>query len=572
MIGVRIEPGHAVTTYLYTRATVAADGTVILLPCDAIVSTDLLRSRQQSGQGTSTLTFTALDASGAAMASEPASFDAPSCDAWGQGTAVVSLFLPVDPKRLPVAVTASLEGKQASTLKLPPPTPGDLKFTDSPAQDELVAGVRAIAWMSESRDPSDERHSVWYTADGIAWIPLDFNVLDGRMTVDFDSLPGSKQAQLRIAAARGAAVSETRTPTFVVSTPPIRVTVTRPAGTVVVAPGQPVRVEARASRPAGGPVADPTAYTWSSDLDGPLGTGWACSLRLKQTGMHVLSVAVSQDGDLVTEPAPAKVTVTRPVTSFVHTPSAENTVGSATRLAHTPTAAERTSLVQVTCLCRPRDTGGGADPQAVAVRYADGVWEIVRLDGQDIFQGSAFVVDFSDPGPTTFTHLSSSDGGEAAPVKHQLLHANPGALLLVTPVQPPYTPPAPPPSTEPIAADLREGRWRIRSQSAAEIATGSAFNLEALIPGAQAFLHIATSRNIRENATYLDHPAVNEQPAALVQISARVDSGASRVRNPYPTGVWYDPGQQRWVIVNPGKTAMPEGATFTVAVSHADQH
>jgi hypothetical protein len=47
MIGVRIEPGQAVTTYVYTQATVAPDGTVILLPCDAVVSTDLLRSRSR---------------------------------------------------------------------------------------------------------------------------------------------------------------------------------------------------------------------------------------------------------------------------------------------------------------------------------------------------------------------------------------------------------------------------------------------------------------------------------------------------------------------------------------------
>jgi hypothetical protein len=288
------------------------------------------------------LTFTALDASGTALASETASFDAPSCDTLGHSTAVVSAFLPVDPKRLPSGVAASLEGKLASTLKLPDPVPGDLKFTDSPAQDELVAGVRAIAWVSESPDPSDERHSVWYSADGIAWIPLDVNVLDGKMTVDFAALPGSKQAQLRIGAARGAAVTETRTPTFVVSTPAVRVSVTRPAETIVVGPGQPLRAEARASRPAGGPVADPSAYTWSSDLDGPLGTGWACTVRLKQTGTHVLSVAVSQDGDSTAETAPAKVNVTRPVTSFIHTATSENTAGEVTRLAHAPTHAERT--------------------------------------------------------------------------------------------------------------------------------------------------------------------------------------------------------------------------------------
>jgi hypothetical protein len=81
------------------------------------------------------------------------------------------------------------------------------------------------------------------------------------------------------------------------------------------------------------------------------------------------------------------------------------------------------------------------------------------------------------------------------------------------------------------------------------------------------FIHRATSENISDNSTYLDHPSTNNKPNAILHVTPNWNPGESRgTYNDHPIGVWYNHNRQRWAIFNQDREPMPQGAAFNVAV------
>ena len=87
-------------------------------------------------------------------------------------------------------------------------------------------------------------------------------------------------------------------------------------------------------------------------------------------------------------------------------------------------------------------------------------------------------------------------------------------------------------------------------------------------PGAEgaALVHRATSENIVDNSTYVDHPASNGNPNAVLLVTqAWAPDGTPA--NPHPMGVWYDANRGgRWAIFNQDLSPMPVNAAFNVVV------
>ena len=73
------------------------------------------------------------------------------------------------------------------------------------------------------------------------------------------------------------------------------------------------------------------------------------------------------------------------------------------------------------------------------------------------------------------------------------------------------------------------------------------------------FVHEATGENSRGDFTYLDDPALNGDPDAVVVASP---AGAYD----HNIGVWYEAGKQRWAIFNQDITPVPSGSKFEVFV------
>jgi hypothetical protein len=84
--------------------------------------------------------------------------------------------------------------------------------------------------------------------------------------------------------------------------------------------------------------------------------------------------------------------------------------------------------------------------------------------------------------------------------------------------------------------------------------------------GEAAFVHRATSENIVDNSTYIDHPMADDNPDAILLITQVSELGEA-VENTGTVGVWFDANRDgRWAIFNQDLAPMPEGALFTVVV------
>ena len=79
------------------------------------------------------------------------------------------------------------------------------------------------------------------------------------------------------------------------------------------------------------------------------------------------------------------------------------------------------------------------------------------------------------------------------------------------------------------------------------------------------FIHRATPENSQGDYTYLDDPAANGDPNAVLLVTVAVDQeeGTYNDRN---IGVWYEPDRQRWAIFNQDLTAIPAGTVYNVVV------
>lgn len=85
-----------------------------------------------------------------------------------------------------------------------------------------------------------------------------------------------------------------------------------------------------------------------------------------------------------------------------------------------------------------------------------------------------------------------------------------------------------------------------------------------------AFVHRATADNISADNTYIDNELINDNPDAILYVTQHWNPDQKDpnegVYNENPIGVWYDPNEQRWAILNENRAEMPEGAAFNVAV------
>ena len=77
-----------------------------------------------------------------------------------------------------------------------------------------------------------------------------------------------------------------------------------------------------------------------------------------------------------------------------------------------------------------------------------------------------------------------------------------------------------------------------------------------------AYVHAATDANSRGDYTYLSHPRIDGDPGAVVLAEPSGSYG-------HNIGVWYEPGRRRWAVFNQDLAAVPEGASFEVALPPA---
>ena len=122
------------------------------------------------------------------------------------------------------------------------------------------------------------------------------------------------------------------------------------------------------------------------------------------------------------------------------------------------------------------------------------------------------------------------------------------------------------------------GKWAIYNEiQANDIPTDAAFNV-LMEPAFLSFepnlvyTQQATVANmVNTDATQIDHPLLNDNPAARFVITHNYDAAGTTGSNmdvEKNLGVYYNSGQSKWQIVFEDATAMQVGATFNVVMPH----
>lgn len=82
----------------------------------------------------------------------------------------------------------------------------------------------------------------------------------------------------------------------------------------------------------------------------------------------------------------------------------------------------------------------------------------------------------------------------------------------------------------------------------------------SLLSGQTAYKHISTAANTGGHITTLDHPLLNGQPSALIQVTPEYKV----VYNAHTVGVWYN--GSRWTVFNQNLQTMPISIQFNVLI------
>jgi len=90
------------------------------------------------------------------------------------------------------------------------------------------------------------------------------------------------------------------------------------------------------------------------------------------------------------------------------------------------------------------------------------------------------------------------------------------------------------------------------------------------LPGVH-FVHVASTDNIEDNWTYLDHPLLNGNDSAIFFAPQNWNpKNLGGTYNPKDIGVWYNDLVYKWGIFNQDETSMPEEAAFNIHIPVED--
>ena len=106
----------------------------------------------------------------------------------------------------------------------------------------------------------------------------------------------------------------------------------------------------------------------------------------------------------------------------------------------------------------------------------------------------------------------------------------------------------------------------VEKAASGETAAGGATNTTASKPAeSSTFVHRATPENSRGDYTYLDDPALNGDPNAVV-LASPIEARGGGEDYDHNVGVWFEPGARKWAIFNQDRAPVPDGATFQVVI------
>jgi hypothetical protein len=153
------------------------------------------------------------------------------------------------------------------------------------------SGKQTLSWKASDADGDRLMYRVDYSRDGgRSWMAIQAQLTQPSAEIDFESLPGSDQAMLRVTASDGARTTVAALPE------PFRVARKAPRVTLD-ASAAPYLLDASAFDWEDGPLTAAQSYRWTSDRQGALGSGNWIVLSALTAGKHRITVeAIDKDG------------------------------------------------------------------------------------------------------------------------------------------------------------------------------------------------------------------------------------------------------------------------------------
>lgn len=175
-----------------------------------------------------------------------------------------------------------------------------------------------------------------------------------------------------------------------------------------------------------------------------------------------------------------------------------------------------------------------------------------------------------EPTLTALVHRSTPDNTvrNSTYIDHPQANGNPDAILLVTQNQEREGGVTNAHPTGVWYDANRGGRWAIFNQDLAPMPKDAVFGVIIQEDAGEAFVHRARPANTTDNATYLDHPLADENPAAVLSVTPNWNPGGGPgLYNDHLAGARYDAGERRWAVINQDLDPLPRNAAFNVLVS-----
>jgi hypothetical protein len=167
----------------------------------------------------------------------------------------------------------------------------------TPNGDETYGDTIAASWSGLDADGDALVYSVFYSADGVDWIPVALFTPATSTNIDAVALPGGTSCFLKVVAYDGTFESEdTSDGPFSVALHSPRVRITHPAPGAEIIQGSFVSLVSSAEDSEDGVITTESAFAWTSDVEGNIGSGPVLGTAFSVPGFQTVSVLV-EDSD-----------------------------------------------------------------------------------------------------------------------------------------------------------------------------------------------------------------------------------------------------------------------------------
>ena len=187
----------------------------------------------------------------------------------------------------------------------------------SPNGGEVLSGAETmVRWKGKDDDDDDLVYAIQYSPDaGATWETVAVELTASPFAVPLDVLPGSETALFRVIVSDGVHSGEDESDgIFQVESKPPLAHISSPRHLASYTSGQQIVMEGEGFDTEDGILGD-DALSWSSDLQGELGTGQLLAVTDLQTGAHTITLQV-MDSDGSSASATVLIYVDVPLLQF----------------------------------------------------------------------------------------------------------------------------------------------------------------------------------------------------------------------------------------------------------------